>query len=181
MKKDIFKRLITDFHERDLSDVIDRYISIPLNVQKIISIVGVRRSGKTYILYNLIKKLQTDVDRNDIVYINFEDDRLFPLQLQDLNNLVEGYYELYPDRKSKTVYFFFDEIQNVPAWERFIRRLYDTEKCRIFVTGSSSKLLSKEIATSLRGRTLSYEIFPLSFREFLRSKGIGIDIAFFNP
>lgn len=74
----------------------------------------------------------------------------------------------YPDQKDKLVFFFFDEIQNVPNWEKFLRRLADTEKSRIFITGSSSKLMSKEIATSLRGRTIPLEIFPLSFREFLR-------------
>lgn len=165
--KDIFKRLIIDFQERNITGIIEREINIPLNIHKIISLIGVRRCGKTSILYSIIQKLRRDNIPSNIVYINFEDDRIFPLKLKDLNTLIEAYYELFPDKKNEIVYFFFDEIQNIENWEKFIRRIYDNEKCRIFITGSSSKLLSKEIATSLRGRTITFEIFPLSFREFL--------------
>ncbi len=175
MQKDIFKRLIADSQERDLSRVMDRDIEIPFDTGKIISLVGVRRSGKTHLLYSLIAKLRMTAGPKNIVYINFEDDRLFPLDLKDLDTLLDAYYELYPDKKNEKVYFFFDEIQNVQNWEKFIRRLYDTENCAIFLTGSSAKLLSREIATALRGRTLSYEVFPLSFREFLRFKEIEAD------
>jgi hypothetical protein len=124
------------------------------------------------VLYSLIKRLRQTVNPQNIVYLNFEDDRLFPLETHDLSLLLESYYELYPDKKNEKVYFFFDEIQNAPAWETFIRRLSDTENCAIFLTGSSAKLLSREIATSLRGRTITYEIFPLSFKEFLSFKKI---------
>lgn len=176
MQKDIFKTLITDSQEKNLSYVIDRDLQIPLDTGKIISLVGVRRSGKTHVLYSIINKIRKTADPKNLVYINFEDDRLFPLELKDLTNLLDAYYELYPDKKNEKVYFFFDEIQNVQNWEKFIRRLYDTENCAIFITGSSAKLLSKEIATALRGRTLSYEVFPLSFSEFLRFKEIKPDI-----
>jgi predicted AAA+ superfamily ATPase len=176
MQKDIFKRLIADSQENDLSYVMDRDMKIPLDAGKIISLIGVRRSGKTHVLYSIINKIRKTADPKNIVYINFEDDRLFPLVLKDLNTLLDAYYEMYPDKKNEKVYFLFDEIQNVQNWEKFIRRLYDTENCAIFITGSSAKLLSKEIATALRGRTLSYEVFPLSFSEFLRFKGIKPDI-----
>ncbi|MEK6724976.1 MAG: ATP-binding protein [Deltaproteobacteria bacterium] len=176
MKNDIFKRLIVDFQEKELSNVIDREISIPLDISKIISLVGVRRCGKTHILYSLINSLRKNLDRRNIVYINLEDDRVFPLQSGDLATFLDAYYELYPAKKNETVYFFFDEIQNAPHWEKFVRRLYDTENCRVYITGSSAKLLSKEIATALRGRTLTYEIFPLSFREFLKFKGISVNL-----
>lgn len=176
MQKDIFKALITDSQEKNLSYVIDRDLQIPLDTGKIISLVGVRRSGKTHVLYSIINKIRKTAGPKNIVYINFEDDRLFPLELKDLTNLLDAYYELYPDKKNEKVYFFFDEIQNVQNWEKFIRRLYDTENCTVFITGSSAKLLSKEIATALRGRTLSYEVFPLSFSEFLRFKEIKPDI-----
>lgn len=175
MQKDTFKRLIVDSQEKDLSSVMDRELEIPLDTGKIISLIGVRRSGKTHILYSIISKLRKTVGPKNIVYINFEDDRLFPLDLKDLSALLDAYYELYPGKKNEKVYYFFDEIQNVQNWEKFIRRLYDTENCAIFLTGSSAKLLSKEIATALRGRTLSYEVFPLSFREFLRFRGIKSD------
>ncbi len=176
MQKDILKRVIADSQEKDLSYVIDRDLKIPLDTDKIISLIGVRRSGKTHVLYSIINKIKKTTDPKNIVYINFEDDRLFPLELKDLSNLLDAYYELYPDKKNEKVYFFFDEIQNVQNWEKFVRRLYDTEKCAVFITGSSAKLLSKEIATALRGRTLSYEVFPLSFSEFLRFRGIKPDL-----
>ncbi|MBI5181790.1 MAG: ATP-binding protein [Nitrospirae bacterium] len=176
MQKDVFKKLIADSHEKDLSYVMDRDMEIPLNTNKIISLVGVRRSGKTHVLYSIINKLRKFTEPENIVYINFEDDRLFPLEMKDLNILLDAYYEMHPDKKNEKVYFFFDEIQNVQNWEKFIRRLYDTENCSIFLTGSSAKLLSKEIATALRGRTLSYEVFPLAFSEFIRFKGIKSDL-----
>lgn len=176
MLKDVFKQLITDFQDKDLSYVIDRDLKIPLDLGKIISLVGVRRSGKTHVLYSIINRLKKSINAKNIVYINFEDDRLFPLELKDLNTLLDAYYEIYPSKKNQKVYFFFDEIQNVKHWEKFIRRLYDTENCAIFLTGSSASLLSKEIASALRGRTLSYEVLPLSFIEFLRFKGIDVDM-----
>ncbi|MEA3451146.1 MAG: ATP-binding protein, partial [Bacteroidota bacterium] len=108
--------------------------------------------------------------------LNFEDDRIFPLNLQDLTLFSEAYYKLFPDKKSEKVIFFFDEIQIVENWEKYIRRLYDTENCQIFISGSSSKLLSSEIATNLRGRTLTFEVFPLSFKEYLQFNDVKINI-----
>lgn len=174
--KDIFKGLITDFQERTLSGIVPREYDIPSDSDKIISLIGVRRCGKTYILFDLISRLRETIQSENIIYINFEDDRLFPIQLKDLDALMDGYYEMYPDKRSETVYVFLDEVQNIPEWERYVRRIYDTLNARIFVTGSSSKLLSKEIATSLRGRTLTYEIFPYSFVDFLKVKKINVNI-----
>ena len=172
----IFKRVITDFIEKDLKNIRPRDINIPLNSQKIISLIGVRRGGKTYILYDLINKLRKIIPRENIVYINFEDDRLFDIELKDLDDLLNGYFELYPDKKDEKIYLFLDEIQEVKDWEKFVRRVYDTLDVQIFITGSSSKLLSKEIATSLRGRTISFDIFPLSFKEYLDFKDIKINL-----
>ena len=166
-KKPVFQRLIADFIARPLDHVIDRHIVLPTDVPKVISVIGPRRAGKTFVLYGLIKKLRETIAPERLVYLNFEDDRLFPLQLSDLDGIVAGYYELYPEHRSNTVYFFLDEVQDVPHWEKFIRRLTDQENCRVYITGSSSKLLSQEIATSLRGRTISFEVFPLSYPEFL--------------
>ncbi len=181
--KELFKKIIVDFHEHKIENVFERDIDIYLsekgdvnNLNKIVSLIGVRRSGKTFALYSLINRLRVRIDTRNITYINFEDDRLFPISLPDLNTFIEAYYELYPDKKEETVYFFFDEIQNVEHWEKFIRRIYDSEKCRIFITGSSSTLLSGEIASSLRGRTLTYEVFPLTFKEYLAAKNIKINI-----
>ncbi len=175
MKKDVFKFIIKEFHESPLLDTYARSLQLP-STKKIIALVGSRRAGKTSYFYNLIKNLieEKKIKKDQIIYINFEDDRLYPLELADLNDLLEAYYELYPDNKEKTIYFFFDEIQNIKNWESFIRRLDDTKKSKIFVTGSSSKLLSKEIATALRGRSLAYHLFPLSFKEFLIFKKIDL-------
>ena len=90
--------------------------------------------------------------------------------------LYRAYYELYPQKRDEKVYFFFDEIQNVEHWEKFVRRIYDSLNVQIFITGSSSKLLGSEISTALRGRTLAYEIFPFSFSEYLRFRKIEINL-----
>lgn len=170
--KEIFKVIITDFLEKEMPTIVEREIQIPLDSKKIITLVGARRTGKTFLFYSNIKKLRERINTNLIVYLNFEDDRLFPLLVKDLNLLVEAYYELFPKNRDKTVYFFFDEIQNVDNWEKFIRRIYDSLNCKIYITGSSSKFLSKEIATALRGRTISFEVFPFSFIEYINYKGI---------
>ena len=174
--KDIFKKIIVGFQEGKLGDYVSRDYKIPCDSKKIISLIGVRRCGKTCILFNLIKEIKKTVDIENIVYINFEDDRLFDLQIRDMDNLIEGYYELYPEKRDEKVYFFLDEIQNIKNWEIFVRRIYDTLNIQLFITGSSSKLLSAEIATSLRGRTIAYEIFPFSFKEYLKWKNIKINL-----
>jgi len=173
--KELFKRLITDFIERDL-DVIDRNYDIPLDTKKIVSLIGVRRSGKTYILFQLIKKLRKKGLKKNILYINFEDDRLIGISYKNLDELIEAYFELFPEKRNEKIYIFLDEIQEVEYWEKFVRRIYDTLNSQIYITGSSSKLLSKEIASSLRGRTISYDIFPLSFKEFLSFKNLKINL-----
>lgn len=106
-----------------------------------------------------------------MLYISFDDERLMPLPATDLHRIPEAFYRLYPDSKNRRCQFFFDEIQNIDGWEMFVRRLGDTENAQITLTGSSVRLLSREIATSLRGRSLATEIFPFSFREFLRHRG----------
>jgi predicted AAA+ superfamily ATPase len=88
---------------------------------------------------------------------------------------VQAYFELYPQKRDEKVYFFLDEVQTIEGWEKFVRRLYDTLNIQLFVTGSSSKLLAGEIATALRGRTIMYEIFPFSFKEYLRYRKIDVD------
>jgi predicted AAA+ superfamily ATPase len=132
-------------------------------------VVGARRSGKTYLLYYLIDQLKKEgLNPEQIVFINFEDERL-NLKQPDLDLILQAHLELYPDTKLNETYFFFDEIQNVDGWEKFIRRLYDTKSKNLFITGSNSRLLSTEIATELRGRTVSYTIYPYSFAEFIKA------------
>jgi len=174
--KETFKKLIINFQERTFGRIVPRDYEIPTTTKKIVSLIGVRRSGKTYILYSLIETLRKTIDPQNIVYINFEDDRLFPLKLENLDDLMEGYYELYPEKREEKVYLFLDEVQNVEGWEKYIRRIDDTLNLQLYITGSSSKLLSSEIATSLRGRTITYEVFPFSFKEYLRYKEIEVNL-----
>ncbi|GAB1409764.1 ATP-binding protein [Desulfovibrionales bacterium] len=174
--KNLFKRIITDFIEKDLPILVPRDYEIPTTSKKIISLVGVRRSGKSSLLFNIIRELRQTLPRENLIYINFEDDRLYPLQLRHLDDLLKAYYELYPQKRNEKIYLFLDEVQVVENWELYVRRIYDTTQVGIFITGSSAKLLSTEIATSLRGRTLTYEIFPFSFKEYLMAKDIPINL-----
>lgn len=175
-RKIAFQEIIASFHDRSLDHVVYRTIAIPDSVPKIVSFLGPRRAGKTSLCLQLILKLRETIPSDRLTYVNFEDDRLYPLELKDMDALVQAYYELYPENKQHQVYFFFDEVQEVDGWEKFVRRLYDQENCRIYLTGSSAKLLSREIATSLRGRTLPYEVFPLSFEEFLSFNNVQINL-----
>lgn len=176
MDREIIKQIIKESQETHFPKIIPREIKIPLSSQKIITITGPRRSGKTYLLLLLMQKLVSKgVPVEKFLYINFDDPRLLPCNAKDLEIILESYYELYPELKDKTNFVFFDEIQNVTDWEIGVRRIYDTRKFNIFLTGSSSKLLSKEIATHLRGRAINFEILPFSFTEFLSAKGVKLD------
>jgi len=170
MRKETAVEVIKDFHERALPKVVDRDIKVKLPAtKKAITIIGPRRAGKTYFLFNTMERLE-GVKRTEMLYVNLEDDRLLPLGLGDLDRLLRTYYEIYPGNRKKRVYMFFDEVQNVDGWELFVRRVLDTENAQVFITGSSSKLLAKEIATAMRGRAISYLILPFSFPEFLRAR-----------
>jgi uncharacterized protein len=168
-KKKQIKEIISDFHQKQLPDFVQREFREKTLPNKVFSIMGVRRSGKTFCFYQLIKEILAENNSiQSILFVNFEDDRLYPVNKSILPEILNAYYELYPDKKNSTVYIFFDEIQNIEGWEKFVRRLLDTENVRIYITGSSSKMLSKELSTSLRGRTIAREIFPLNFTEYLR-------------
>ena len=173
MDKEILKQVIVESQESKLPEILPRDIEIPLSSQKIITITGPRRVGKTYLVLYLIRNLiQQGIPRERIIYINFDDPRLLPFSAKDMELILEAYQELYPEYREETNYIFLDEIQNVKDWEIGVRRLYDTRRFRIFLTGSSSKLLGKEIATQLRGRALSFELLPFSFKEIVWAKGI---------
>ncbi len=169
------KTIILDFHESSPDTGVPRRLRIEAVPGKATVCIGVRRSGKSTYMYQIIQRLyQSGIKRENILYINFFDDRLHNLQQDGIGLIIVAYYLLYPEKKNtETVYCFFDEIQSVPGWEPFVDRLMRTERCEVFLTGSSARMLSKEIATQMRGRALSWEMFPFSFREFLDYKGIG--------
>jgi len=174
---DRLKEIILDFQEIDLPTGLPRRIAVSRVAGKATIGIGVRRGGKSTFMFQLMKNLQdSGVARQNILYLNFFDDRLHSLQHDNLAVILEAYFSLYPEKKNaEKVYFFFDEIQVVPGWEPFVDRLMRMEKCEVYITGSSAQLLSREIATQMRGRALSWEMFPFSFREFLDSKGIESD------
>jgi hypothetical protein len=142
-------------------------VSLP---NKATAVVGMRRSGKTTFLHQLRgERLETGVARERLVYLNLEDEQLVGLHASQLNSLLEEYYRRYPAfRQKERVSFFLDEIQQVQDWERFVRRVLDSEKVELFVSGSSAALLSREIATAMRGRAWEVVIHPFSFEEYLR-------------
>jgi len=165
--KDLLKTIITDSQQRVVPEVWERTLKIPTDSGKIITLAGVRRSGKTYHLFSLMNQLKAGgISAERILYFNFEDERLH-LSSKELDLILQAYQELYPTQKLSDCYFFFDEIQEVEGWEKFIGRIYASISQHIFITGSNAKLLSKEIATALRGRTITFEIYPLSFAEFV--------------
>lgn len=172
--KRILKETIKEFHEKGLPKLIQRNIVCPefKKINKIITIVGPRRAGKTYFLYQIMGGLLEKGKRlENILYINFENERISSIKQAQLYLIVETYKELYPEF---TPLIFLDEIQNIKGWDKFVRRLQD-EGYQIYVTGSNAKLLSKEISTALRGRSISVEVFPMSFKEFISFKEIKLD------
>lgn len=173
LNANIIREIIFNFQQRKLPEFTRRHIDFECPQNKIRTLIGARRVGKTFALYQIISDLlQHKILRERILFINFEDERLIPLESNDLTLILNTYYEIYPQHKEKTVFIFFDEIQNVPGWELFIRRIHETENVHITLTGSSSKLMSRDIATSLRGRTFSFEVFPFSFLEYLNFSNI---------
>jgi predicted AAA+ superfamily ATPase len=146
---------------------------LPAVPGKAIAVIGMRRAGKTSLLWQILAdRHASGIAREGLLYFSFEDERLADLQVQDLELLVETFYQLNPTwRDARRATFFLDEIQLVPGWELFARRLLDTENIDLFLSGSSARLLSREVATSMRGRAMEAVVSPFSFREMLRHAG----------
>lgn len=152
--------------------MVRREASPALLAGKAQAIIGMRRAGKTFFLHQcLADRLARGIERERLIYFNFEDERLGGLHAGELGTLIEEYYRQFPHfRHQAEVTWCLDEIQIVPGWERFVRRVLDSEKAEIFLSGSSARMLSREVATSMRGRAMETIITPFSFREFLRGK-----------
>jgi len=158
--------------DRETGILRDNYVEETLNklnLGKVVSITGVRRSGKSTILKQIVKKLIEETRRENTLIVNFEERRWLKLDLKFLNKLYESYREII---KPSEPYIFLDEVQKLEEWERFVRSLNERKEANIVITGSSSRLMSKELSSLLTGRTLEMEIFPLSFREFLGFRDI---------
>ncbi len=150
-----------------------RDIRLPAVPNKAIVVIGMRRAGKTTLMWQVLAdRIAQGTPREGLLYFSFEDERLAGMRAGELDLLVEEYYRLYPEwRDRRRATFFLDEIQVVPGWERFARRLLDSEKVDLFLSGSSARLLSREVATSMRGRGMEAVVYPFSFRESLRHAG----------
>ena len=165
----LLKTIILESQEEDLPSLYPRDLQVELDASKPVIISGVRRAGKSSYLTLIQQELLSSrgVARENICSINFVDERIRPLRTELLTEIESSYRELYPDSDTAEVYWFFDEIHIVPEWEYFVDRLARKCQNKIFISGSSAKLASGEIASSLRGRPLVYELFPLSFKEIL--------------
>lgn len=172
--KDLLRKKIADALVVAPPKLTPRSIHLPRVPKKALAIIGMRRSGKTSFLWQcLAERLASGTPRSALLYFSFEDERLSDIVASDLQFLVEEYFRLYPEwRDKRKVTFFLDEIQIVPGWETFVRRLLDTEKIDIFLSGSSARLLSREVATSMRGRAMEVLVHPFSFREALHHQNI---------
>ena len=134
--------------------------------------VGVRRAGKSFILYEKIQQMLSEGHTwDEILYLNFEDERLDSLDINDMDSILECHMEMGGVAKPA---LFLDEIQNIDGWEKFARRVSDS-KYMVWITGSNAKMLSKEMMSTLGGRYIPIEIYPFSFAEYLRWAGIPYD------
>lgn len=171
---DVVKEIIVDFQAQTPATGVPRNLRIKTVPGKASVCLGVRRGGKSTLMGQIVLALYSQgVKPENVLYVNFFDDRLHDLTHQGPSAIVEAYFSLFPEKKGvETVYCFFDEIQMVRNWESFVDRLMRTERCEVYLTGSSARLLSREVATQMRGRSLSWELFPFSFSEFLDFKDI---------
>ena len=147
-----------------------RDVWLPAVTNKAIAVIGMRRAGKTSLLWRIVgERLKAGTRREALVYFSFEDERLAGMTALDLQLVIEEYYKLYPARRDREkTTFLLDEIDLITGWETFARRILDSETIDLFVAGSSAKLLSREIASSMRGRAMEAVVTPFSFREMLR-------------
>lgn len=162
MDKQILKQIL-----RDNQQEVERYVVVPRELKlegfPCRVLVGVRRAGKSYMLYHVIQQLLAQGHKwDEMLYLNFEDERLENFDTDDFNRLLECHQEMYGKRPM----LFLDEIQNIDSWHKFARRMADSQYT-IFITGSNAKMLSGEINTTLGGRFLIGEVYPYSFKEFL--------------
>lgn len=164
---------IVDAQTRPIPAMTRRDVWLPQVQGKALAVIGMRRAGKTTFLWQLIaQRLHAGTPREGLLYISFEDERLAGMQASDLDLLVQTYYKLHPQwRDQRRAAFFLDEIQLIPGWELFARRLLDSENIDLYISGSSARMLSREVASSMRGRALEAVVTPFSFREMLRHRG----------
>jgi predicted AAA+ superfamily ATPase len=172
----LLRTLLYEWKDRKLPQVIGRDTLLDTSAQQGTNnatvITGFRRVGKTYMLYEAIEKLLETHPREEVVYINFEDERIIAPTTDLLTDLIPEIQAVYG---TKPKYLFLDELQLIPNWSKWVRRILDSEAIQLFITGSSSKMSSAELPTELRGRAWEVKVSPLTFAEFLRFKKTGVD------
>ncbi len=178
----MIERLIAEQQERALPLVVPREVRLPDITGKADALVGMRRSGKTYCLFGEMRALlHRGVPRTRILYLNLEDDRLGEADLGTLDRALEVFYRRDPAARTEGAWLFLDEVQVIAGWERFARRVLDTEVARLYVTGSSARQLSTEVATAFRGRSMTVEVLPYSMREAAVADGVVWTVAEWPP
>jgi predicted AAA+ superfamily ATPase len=168
------KEKLADALAAPVPELTRREIRLPQVPGKAMAVIGMRRSGKSCFLWQCLGDLLAAGEpRESLVYLNFEDDRLAGMDASDLSFLLESYFQIHPQfRDSSGITLFLDEIQLVSGWETFARRVLDTEKVRLFLSGSSASMLSREVHTSMRGRAMEVTVYPFSFREALLHRNL---------
>lgn len=177
---EILKEIIKSNEEyilNNIKNIIKREQTFsPPGIHKVNIIYGVRRSGKTFLLYQLFK-----ANSPNSLYIDFEDERLKNIVSSDFEKVKEAFFEMKPSLlEQKEIFFLFDEIQDIEGWEKFVRRIVEKERIGVYVAGSSSTITPLKIHTALRGRAWSIALYPFSFVEFLRTKNIALADSFYG-
>lgn len=172
MIRDTIKSLIITKQREIPFSMIERETNLPIKSQSIVTVVGVRRCGKSSQMQLSINALvEKGVPPEAILWVGFDDERLAGMKATDLEEVLEAYRELYPSQDLKDVFMFFDEIQLIDNWELFVIRVFKSYCKNIFISGSNAKMLSQEIATTLRGWSIEEKIYPLSFVEYCQFTG----------
>lgn len=171
--KSTFQSIIS-LHQQEIPlDLQERVTQLPLDEGRIVTVTGIRRCGKSSLLGLTINRLlEQGVPRERILYVGFDDERFLSMSPDNFDELLQAYREMYPETPIKDVYMFFDEIQLINGWELFVLRVYKNYCKHIFITGSTAKMLSEEMASALRGWPDEYREYPLSFAEYLGFKHI---------
>ena len=173
MDKQYLKSQIVMRQSEFLTDLIPRENPLPVDCGRIVTVPGVRRCGKSFKMEFVINQLlNKGIDRKNILWISFDDERLVRMTSEDINVILDAYRELFPEIAFKDVYVFFDEIQLIDGWEYFVLRLFKHYTRNIYISGSNATMLSSEMKSALRGWPIEEPTYPLSFKEFCIFKGL---------
>ncbi len=174
----IVRDLLVEAREQEWFTGVSRHLKYQLLPGKALACIGVRRCGKSTFLHQIMSRLRREgVPSEDFLYLNFFDDRLEPVRQGRLDLITEAYFSLYPEKRGRGgLHCFLDEIQLCSGWEGFVDRLLRVERMGVYFSGSSARLLAHEVGTAMRGRALTWELFPFSFAEFLDARSISSDL-----